>query len=50
MRRAPRYLIGLDTTLEAIEGVMRGAGFGSTEELRPVNEARMFARWKLGER
>ena len=42
-------IIELEAKLDAIESYMRDAGLYNTSEIRPVNETRMRARWKLGQ-
>jgi N6-adenosine-specific RNA methylase IME4 len=44
----PRDFIRIETELEAYETMMRKAGLYSIEQIRPVNELRMRARWRLG--
>jgi len=44
----PAEIVEIETKLEAIEKIMRRAGLYDTTEIRPVNEARMRAYWKLG--
>ncbi len=41
-------ILKLEAKLDAIEGYMRDIGLYDTEEVRPLNEIRMLARWKLG--
>ena len=38
----------IEDKIDSIEGYMRRTGLYSTAEIRPVNETRMWARWKLG--
>ena len=35
--------------LERAEGLMKASGLFNTDQIRPVIEARMWARWKLGQ-
>ena len=42
-------IIEIEAKLAAIESYMRDAGLYDTSEIRPVNETRMRARWKLGQ-
>ena len=44
----PEEIRDIETKLDAIEGIMRKTGLYRIEEIRPINEARMRARWKLG--
>jgi N6-adenosine-specific RNA methylase IME4 len=48
VKTAPQ-IIEIETKLDAIEGYMRAAGLFKPEQIRPVNEGRMLARWKLGQ-
>ena len=43
-------LLDLDAKLDAIEKYLKRSGYSAaTEEIRPVNELRMRARWFLGQ-
>ena len=44
----PAEIVKIESLLEGIETTMRRSGLYSTAEIRPVNETRMWARWKLG--
>ncbi len=44
----PADIVNLEAEIEAIWHLMRAAGLYDTAEIRPVNEMRMRARWKLG--
>jgi len=44
----PAELVRIEVEIEAIEHLMRETGLYNTKEIRPVNELRMRARWKLG--
>jgi N6-adenosine-specific RNA methylase IME4 len=44
----PEEIRNIETKLDAVEHYMKSAGFYCIEEIRPVHEARMRARWKLG--
>jgi len=44
----PMEVRQIEIKLDAIEGVMRQSGLYQVEEIRPVNETKMRARWKLG--
>ncbi len=44
----PADIVDLEAEIEAIWHLMRAAGLYDTAEIRPVNEMRMRARWKLG--
>ncbi len=44
----PPAIMEVEAKLDAIENYMRQAGLYSTEEIRPVNETKMRARWMLG--
>jgi hypothetical protein len=46
---SPPQVIEIEAKIAALENYMRDAGLYSTEEIRPVNEARMRARWRLGQ-
>jgi N6-adenosine-specific RNA methylase IME4 len=46
--RIPEDLVQIEAQLNALEGYMRDAGLYSIDVIRPVNETRMRARWKLG--
>jgi hypothetical protein len=37
------------SALERAEGLMKASGLFCTDQIRPVIEARMWARWKLGQ-
>src|SRR5215831_15852377 len=39
----------IESDLEKAESLMRTSGLYEVEEIRPVNELRMRARWKLGQ-
>lgn len=45
----PAEVIEIEAKICAIEDYMRKAGLYSTAEIRPVNEARILARWRLGQ-
>ena len=42
-------MLEIEAKLESVEHYMRKAGLYKTDEIRPVNEARMRARWRLGQ-
>jgi len=44
----PTVVRRVEVELETIEQLMRRSGLYRTDEIRPVNEARIWARWKLG--
>jgi|HubBroStandDraft_2_1064218.scaffolds.fasta_scaffold74165_2 hypothetical protein len=44
----PAEIIKIEVSLDAVERCMRGTGLYPIEEMRPVSEARMRARWRLG--
>jgi hypothetical protein len=44
----PAEIRQVEAKLDAVERYMRETGLYDTEEIRPLNEARMRARWKLG--
>jgi hypothetical protein len=46
--KSPPDVIEIEAKLASIEQYMQAAGLYRTDEIRPVNEARMRARWKLG--
>lgn len=46
--QTPEDIMDVEAKLNAIEHYMRQAGLYSTEEIRPVNETKMRARWLLG--
>jgi hypothetical protein len=46
--KTPPEIIEIEAQLAGIEEYMQTAGLYRTDEIRPVNEARMRARWKLG--
>jgi N6-adenosine-specific RNA methylase IME4 len=46
--KTPEELVELDAKLGAAEQYMRESGLFTSDERRPVNEAWMTARWKLG--
>jgi N6-adenosine-specific RNA methylase IME4 len=46
----PEQVIEIEAKIEAIEAYVKKAGlFSGMETMRPINEARMRARWKLGQ-
>jgi N6-adenosine-specific RNA methylase IME4 len=45
---APAEIIKIDALLHGLETTMRESGLFSTEMIRPLNETRAWARWKLG--
>jgi N6-adenosine-specific RNA methylase IME4 len=46
---APDQLREIEAKLEGFEAYMKQTGLYSTAQIRPFNEARMLARWKLGQ-
>lgn len=44
----PAEIKDINAKLDAFEGYMHDCGLYSVEDMRPVNELRMRARWKLG--
>ena len=44
----PPDVLELENKLDAAERYMRDSGLYTADEIRPINETRMFARWKLG--
>jgi hypothetical protein len=47
-RPPPAEIIEVSAKLDAFEQYMHDCGLYSIEDMRPVNEMRMTARWKLG--
>jgi len=47
--KSPPEVIEIEAQLAGIEEYLQTAGLYRTDEIRPVNEARMRARWKLGQ-
>lgn len=47
--KAPEEVLKIEAALEAKELLMRKSGLYDLVKLRPLNEARMRARWKLGQ-
>ena len=45
---APAEIKEIAAQLDAFESYMHDCGLYSIEDMRPINEARMRARWKLG--
>jgi len=45
----PEEIIQIEAKLDAVEQWMHDTGLYDTEEIRPINETRMWARWKLGQ-
>ena len=45
----PTQVIKILRVCDTIEDAMRNAGLYSTDKIRPANEARFEARWKLGQ-
>lgn len=45
----PTELREIETKLDGFEHYMKQTGLYTTEQIRPFNEARMLARWKLGQ-
>jgi N6-adenosine-specific RNA methylase IME4 len=45
---APAEIIEISAKLDAFEQYMHDCGLYSVEDMRPINETRMRARWKLG--
>jgi|GEM_PF-1282477 len=45
----PGEIIEIGAQLDAFETYMHDCGLYSVEDMRPVNEVRMLARWKLGQ-
>jgi N6-adenosine-specific RNA methylase IME4 len=48
MTADPAEIMQIEAQLDAIERLMRETGFYPLDEIRPINEMRMRARWKLG--
>lgn len=46
---SPPEVREIESKLDAIEDYMKHAGLYRTEDIRPVNEGRMWARWRLGQ-
>jgi len=46
--QTPGAILELEAKIEAIEQYMRKSGLYDPDAIRPVNEARMWARWQLG--
>jgi N6-adenosine-specific RNA methylase IME4 len=44
----PAEIMQIEAQLDLVERLMRETGFYPLDEIRPVNEARMRARWRLG--
>jgi hypothetical protein len=44
----PAEIVQIGAALDAIEDMMHAAGLYGLDEIVPVNQDRMFARWKLG--
>src|SRR5258706_9321217 len=44
----PAEIIAISAKLDAFEQYMHDCGLYSIEDMRPINETRMKARWKLG--
>jgi hypothetical protein len=44
----PVEIMQIEAKLDALERLMRETGFYPLDEIRPVNEMRMRARWRLG--
>src|SRR5258706_4431709 len=44
----PAEIIEISAKLDAFEQYMHDCGLYSVEDMRPINELRMKARWKLG--
>lgn len=47
--KTPPQVIDLEAKLSSIESYMKKTGLYRTEEIREVNEAKMRARWRLGQ-
>jgi N6-adenosine-specific RNA methylase IME4 len=45
---SPAEIVEIAARLDAFEQYMRDSALYSTEDIRPINETRMRARWKLG--
>jgi hypothetical protein len=45
----PAEVLEIEARLTSIETYMRDAGLYTPDEIRPVNETRMRARWRLGQ-
>jgi hypothetical protein len=41
-------ILAIESKLDAAERLMRDSGLFTDDEIRPINETRMRARWKLG--
>ena len=47
--KTPEQIIELEAKIDAMERLMRKSGLYALDKIRPLNEARMLARWRLGQ-